>query len=161
FVFQAREQWSDPRRGEILSLVDDEIVDALLLSHLQFSKASLQFIEYRAAREVDTLARRAQAPIAKLMKRRNLHLSRHNAREVIGQRPMETDIERAATCLRGVGQHGERELSLARPSGAHNAQPKRFEVQPARPHRETARETRDELLGLAEHRTRIGNESEL
>ena len=78
--------------------------------------------------EVGRIKAGAQQAVGELVVGGHLAAGRGHQRDVVGQRPVVADVERAPPGSQGVAVDGHRELGLARAGGAGNAQPEGLAV---------------------------------
>jgi hypothetical protein len=94
----------------------------------------------------------AQALVAELVVGASQAAGRCDGAEVVGERAVEADIERALAGVERGAELGKGELRLARSGGAVDAQPKGLELEPACPVCESAGNPGDDLCGPAPSR---------
>ncbi len=146
---------------EILPFVDDQHVEAPVPRNRRICEARLEPLEFAGHLEVGRIAAVARDPVAQLVVVRDLRAGRRDARDVVGERPVETHVEHALAGRDRIAHRLHGELRLARAGRAGDAQPERREFELARPRGEPARQPRDERAGLTDERARVGREREL
>ena len=132
---------------EILSFIDDQHVEAPALGNRRCREARLEPLEFAGYLEVGRIAAVARDPVAQLVVVRDFRAGRRDARDVVGERPVETHVEHALAGRDRIAHRLHRELRLARAGRAGDAQPERREFELARPRGGPARQPRDERAG--------------
>ncbi|MDR8943025.1 hypothetical protein FEP80_03585 [Burkholderia multivorans] len=150
-----------PRRVKILSLVDDQHIEAPAFGDRRLRKARLELFERAGRLEVGHIAAVARDPVAQLVIVRDRRAGRRDACDVVGERPVEADVQHALAGRDRIAHRLHGELRLAGAGGARHAQPERRELELPRPGGEAARQPRDERAGLADERARVGRQREL
>ena len=160
---EQREQGVAPGLGEVLALVDDELVELPAGGDLacdQRREVGLHAAEGAGRAEGRPAPGVAQAAVAQLVEGGDLASGRGDAREVVGERSVVAHVERAPAGGERVGVGGERELGLAAARGGGHAQAVRLDRDAARPLGEPAGEPGGELVHLADVRLYVRHQLE-
>ena len=159
-VLEHAQQDVAPGAGKILAFVDDQHVVLPCLGQLFGGERGFHPAPDVGRGVVGRDAAGAQEGVAEHVEGGDPPAGRHQAFDVVGQRAVEADVQRAQAGVDGGVIFGQRQLGLAAAGGADHAQPVGREIEPARPGRQAAGEPRDHLGGVADHGAGVGPQAE-
>ena len=147
-----------PLFGDVLALIDDDRVEQEGSANRQLVSSLLQALEGIGQGEVGCLAGMAHALVTELVIGAGQSAGWGDAVEMIRQRTVEADVERAPAGLQGGAILGKGQLGLSRAGGAGDPQAKRLELKPPCPMCETAGNAGDHIAGMAHQGADVGVE---
>ena len=147
-----------PLLGDVLAFVDDDRVEQEGGRNGQLGGALLQLLEGVGQGEVRSLAGMAHALVAQLVVGADQSATRGDAVEMVGQRTVEADVERALAGFDRRPVFGQGQLRLARAGRAGDTQAEGREVEAPRPMREAPGHAGDHVPRMAHQRADVGIE---
>ncbi len=154
--FQHAQHDVAPRHRKVLAFVDDDHVELPGFGQGGVGHRCFNLFPHISRRVIGRDVLRAQPGVRQHVEGRDPTAGRHQPFDVVGQRPVEADVQRAQASIDGSAVFSQRQLRLAAASGADHVQPEWREIEPPRPGGQAAREFGDHRLGVADHGARIG-----